>query len=330
MRLLDYREYLELVVEIRRQTSEAWEPASPTRLSTGEAIGVGAALMMVVLTEWERDANLLRSRATPGSLRFLFLDEANRLSRDNLGVLFELCRILELQLMIAAPEVARSEGVTTYRLVRHLTEDGREEVIVSGRRAIATEATADAGAGGAGEGEAEEETNVAVDEARLEAGQGAAVKEADAATPEAVAPSVGDAAGDQAAVGERVAPAAPSPASEPGEPVVEAVPVEISDEAPTIAVALSARPLDASTAHPARAKPRKRVHTPPAVPVNQGSLFDLGRPPSPAPAPAEAATPSPAAERPTAAPPAPRVVAPLDDVDDDPYVFEDPDAPPEE
>jgi chromosome partition protein MukB len=138
-RLLDYREYLELVVEIRRQAADTWETASPTRLSTGEAIGVGAALMMVVLTEWERDANLLRARRTSGSLRFLFLDEANRLSRDNLGVLFDLCRTLDLQLLIAAPEVARAEGNTTYRLVRHLTDDGREEVLVSGRRAAPTE-----------------------------------------------------------------------------------------------------------------------------------------------------------------------------------------------
>jgi chromosome partition protein MukB len=134
-RLLDYRVYLELAVQIRRLTGADWETASPTRLSTGEAIGVGAAVMMVVLTEWERDANLLRARRTTGSLRFLFLDEANRLSRDNLGVLFDLCRTLDLQLLIAAPEVARAEGNTTYRLVRHVTDDGREEVIVSGRRA---------------------------------------------------------------------------------------------------------------------------------------------------------------------------------------------------
>jgi chromosome partition protein MukB len=135
-RLLDYREYLELTVEIRRQNAEAWEPANPTRLSTGEAIGVGAALMMVVLTEWERAANLLGPRNKPGSLRFLFLDEANRLSRDNLGVLFDLCRTLDLQLLVAAPEVARADGNTTYRLVRHTTADGREEVIVSGRRSV--------------------------------------------------------------------------------------------------------------------------------------------------------------------------------------------------
>jgi chromosome partition protein MukB len=133
-RILDYREYIDLQVEVQRRTSSEWELANPTRVSTGEAIGVGAALMMVILTEWERDANLLRSKRTAGALRLLFLDEANRLSQDNLGVLFELCQTLDLQLLIAAPEVARAEGNTTYRLVRRVLGDGREEVVVSGRR----------------------------------------------------------------------------------------------------------------------------------------------------------------------------------------------------
>ena len=100
------------------------------------------ALMMVVLTEWERDANLFRGRREHGSLRFLFLDEANRLSHDNLGTLFDLCKTLDLQLLIAAPEVARAEGNTTYRLVRTVTSDGREEVIVSGRRSTGEAAQA--------------------------------------------------------------------------------------------------------------------------------------------------------------------------------------------
>ena len=133
-RLLDYREYVHLQVEVRRTAGSDWEIANPTRLSTGEAIGVGAALMMVVLTEWERDANLLRGKRAHGSLRFLFLDEANRLSHDNLGVLFDLCRTLDLQLLIAAPEVARADGNTTYHLVRRVDAGGREEVLVSGRR----------------------------------------------------------------------------------------------------------------------------------------------------------------------------------------------------
>jgi len=136
-RLLDYREYLDLHVEIRRRGGETWEVANPTRLSTGEAIGVGAAVMMATLKAWENEANLLRPRHLAGTLRLLFLDEATRLSQDNLGILFELCERLELQLIIAAPEVARAEGNTTYRLVRALDADGREEVRVSGRRVLA-------------------------------------------------------------------------------------------------------------------------------------------------------------------------------------------------
>ncbi len=139
-RLLDYREYLDLQVEIRRRGNDTWEIANPTRLSTGEAIGVGAAVMMATLKAWESEANLLRPRHMAGTLRLLFLDEATRLSQDNLGILFELCERLELQLLIAAPEVARAEGNTTYRLVRALDADGREEVRVSGRRVMPSDA----------------------------------------------------------------------------------------------------------------------------------------------------------------------------------------------
>ena len=144
-RLLDYREYVAPKVMVLRQAATEWEEANPMRMSTGEAIGVGAALMMVVLTAWERDANLLRPRRSQGTLRLLFLDEANRLSQDNLGVLFDLCRNLDLQLMIAAPEVAKSEGNTTYRLVRRVNDAGHEEVIVTGRRVNPEERSVDVG-----------------------------------------------------------------------------------------------------------------------------------------------------------------------------------------
>jgi chromosome partition protein MukB len=134
-RLIDYRESLELWVSIQRRPHAEWERVNPSQVSTGEAIGVGAALMMVILAEWEREDQLLRRQKALGSLRFLFLDEANRLSQDNLGVLFDLCKTLDLQLLIAAPEVARAEGNTTYRLVRRVRDDGSEEVLVTGRRA---------------------------------------------------------------------------------------------------------------------------------------------------------------------------------------------------
>ena len=58
------------------------------------------------------------------------------------AIKLESKKTLDLQLLIAAPEVARAEGNTTYRLVRTVTSDGREEVIVSGRRATGEAAQA--------------------------------------------------------------------------------------------------------------------------------------------------------------------------------------------
>lgn len=135
-RLLDYREYFDLEVQVRRRSESNWRQANPTRMSTGEAIGVGAALMMVVLSAWEQQTRLTRRAEDGGTLRLLFLDEANRLSNDNLGVLFELCRVLDLQLLIAAPRVDEAEGNTTYRLTRVTTAIGHEEVTFMGRRLI--------------------------------------------------------------------------------------------------------------------------------------------------------------------------------------------------
>lgn len=133
-RLLDYREYFDLQVHVQRQSDPTWRLANPTRMSTGEAIGVGAALMMVVLHAWEAQNRLSRKQSDLNTLRLLFLDEANRLSADNLGVLIDLCRTLELQLLIAAPRVDEAAGNTTYRLARVTTPDGREEVRLTGRR----------------------------------------------------------------------------------------------------------------------------------------------------------------------------------------------------
>ena len=127
-RLLDYREYVDPRIQVRRNTASAWEIANPTRISTGESIGIGAALMMVVLTAWERSESLRRAQSAHSTLRVLLLDEANRLDRENLAVLFDLCRALDLQLLIAAPEVAQAQGNTTYRLVR-LTDDEGEELV---------------------------------------------------------------------------------------------------------------------------------------------------------------------------------------------------------
>lgn len=128
-RLLDYREYIDLRVSVKREGDRDWSEANAARMSTGEAIGVGAALMMVVLDAWEKRESLGRAKARHASLRFLFLDEASRLSVDVLQTLFELCDRLQLQMLVAAPEVPLSEGNITWRLER---VNGK--VLVTGRK----------------------------------------------------------------------------------------------------------------------------------------------------------------------------------------------------
>ncbi|MCB9746184.1 MAG: chromosome partition protein MukB [Alphaproteobacteria bacterium] len=132
-KLLDYRQYFTVDVQVRRAEEER-RRASGDEMSTGEAIGVGTSVMMIVLQAWEEHSGRLRQKQGHEPLRFLFLDEATRLSRESLLVLFELCKALELQLLIAAPEVARVEGATTYTLVRQ-KKGGK--VDVHGRRVVA-------------------------------------------------------------------------------------------------------------------------------------------------------------------------------------------------
>jgi chromosome partition protein MukB len=132
--LLDYREYVRMSVEVQRLGTEKWARVFSNTLSTGESIGVGAAVLMVILDAWEHQAVLLRGKRDGGSLRFLFLDEAARLSPRSLDTLGELCERMDLQLLVAAPAADRARRGTAYRLVRQLGEDGSEEVVVRGRR----------------------------------------------------------------------------------------------------------------------------------------------------------------------------------------------------
>jgi len=130
-RLLDYRRYFRVLVEAVRDDGTT-VGARGDQMSTGEAIGIGAAVMMVVLRAWEENSRKLRKRHRHGTLRFLFLDEATRLSRQSLLVLFDLCDQLELQLLIAAPDVPLVEGGTTYTLVR-----ADNQVVIHGRKVVA-------------------------------------------------------------------------------------------------------------------------------------------------------------------------------------------------
>jgi chromosome partition protein MukB len=132
--LLDYRQYIRIGVQVQRLGRDAWMEARAGALSTGESIGVGAAVLVVILDAWEQQAALLKGRKGGQALRFLFLDEANRLSPESLDTLTELCEQMQVQLLAAAPAADRGRRGHIYRLVRRTDSTGAEEVIVRGRR----------------------------------------------------------------------------------------------------------------------------------------------------------------------------------------------------
>ena len=83
-KLLDYREYINLKVLIQRAGSNQYEPANPTNLSTGEAIGTGLAVLTIVLHSWEVATDKRHGNGHAAS-RLLFLDEAATTGRQGTG-----------------------------------------------------------------------------------------------------------------------------------------------------------------------------------------------------------------------------------------------------
>lgn len=132
--LLDYRNYLEMEVEVNRG-SDGWLRAESGALSTGEAIGTGMSILVVVVQSWEDEARRLRGKDIL-PCRLLFLDEAARLDARSIATLFELCERLQMQLIIAAPENISPEKGTTYKLVRKVFQN-TEHVHVVGLRGFA-------------------------------------------------------------------------------------------------------------------------------------------------------------------------------------------------
>ncbi|WP_272680735.1 chromosome partition protein MukB [Providencia sp. PROV129] len=134
--LLDYRNYLELDVEVNRG-SDGWLKAESGALSTGEAIGTGMSILVMVVQSWEEESRRLRAKDII-PCRLLFLDEAARLDAKSIATLFELCDRLEMQLIIAAPENISPEKGTTYKLVRKVIGNN-EHVHVVGLKGFGQE-----------------------------------------------------------------------------------------------------------------------------------------------------------------------------------------------
>ncbi|MFC6276340.1 chromosome partition protein MukB [Psittacicella hinzii] len=136
--LLDYRNYIDLGIEVYRG-SDGWLKAESGALSTGEAIGTGMSILLMVVQSWEEESKRIRAKNLL-PCRLLFLDEAARLDSKSIATLFELCERQQMQLLIAAPENIAPDNGTTYKLVRTVSGD-REFVNVVGLRGFGSRAS---------------------------------------------------------------------------------------------------------------------------------------------------------------------------------------------
>ncbi|WYV63000.1 SbcC/MukB-like Walker B domain-containing protein [Salmonella enterica subsp. enterica serovar Infantis] len=131
--LLDYRNYLEMEVEVNRGPT-AGCVRNPARYQRG-SYRTGMSILVMVVQSWEDEARRLRGKDI-SPCRLLFLDEAARLDARSIATLFELCERLQMQLIIAAPENISPEKGTTYKLVRKVFQN-TEHVHVVGLRGFA-------------------------------------------------------------------------------------------------------------------------------------------------------------------------------------------------
>ena len=130
-RLLDYRNYISLRLEVKRINGK-WDVTEG--VSTGEAIGVGAAVLIMVLRTWNDEATRI-SGARGHSMQQIFLDEANRLDPESLNMLTEFCHRMDVQALVAAPGLERPRRSTVFMLERNMVNN-REHVTIRGQRML--------------------------------------------------------------------------------------------------------------------------------------------------------------------------------------------------
>jgi chromosome partition protein MukB len=122
-RLFDYRNYLRMRLEVRRINGK-WEATSD--VSTGEAIGTGAAVLVMILRTWNEEAHRI-SGSAGYAIQQILLDEANRLDEKALDTLSEFCHRMDVQALVAAPGLEKPRRSTVFQLSRSMR--GKDEFV---------------------------------------------------------------------------------------------------------------------------------------------------------------------------------------------------------
>lgn len=121
--LLDYREYVDLVIEARRMEGD-WELASS--LSGGESIGCGLAIALMLTRSIANRGEAGGEGVKTENIRPLYgIDEISRLDAAGQKVLVDFAKRERFQLLFAAPELKPSYSCTLYNLKRIFTPEAK-------------------------------------------------------------------------------------------------------------------------------------------------------------------------------------------------------------
>lgn len=120
--LMDYRNYMEVRLQVLRRRATKWEPAS--NLSGGEAIGGGLAATLILARSLHQMGPVPPTQFTP----MFIIDEVHRLDREGHKVIVEMCRREGFQMLVTAIELEPAYPCALYTL--HREYDPEERVVM--------------------------------------------------------------------------------------------------------------------------------------------------------------------------------------------------------
>lgn len=125
--LLDYRTYMELVIEAKRQGGE-WQTASS--LSGGESIGGGLAIALMLSRALIARGEIKADQITP----LFAIDEVHRLDAKGQGMIVEFAKRENFQVFVTASALKPSYACTLYALER--VYEPEERLVIRGMEKV--------------------------------------------------------------------------------------------------------------------------------------------------------------------------------------------------
>jgi len=124
--LLDYRTYMDLVIEAKRKGSDKWGPAAS--LSGGESIGGGLAVALMLFRALSNRGEIKPEQITP----LFAIDEISRLDAEGQKVVVDLAKREGFQVFMTAVDLKPSYDCSLYSLERVFDPD--ERLIIRGMK----------------------------------------------------------------------------------------------------------------------------------------------------------------------------------------------------